>query len=296
MALQTLDRRTVVAGMGFTVLATIAGCVGDSSSPETSDTPESSASPPGDRGKSTTPPDEGDVVDWDNADGFRTWLTDGVMETDRETNARFEYVATYGEAYAAGERAAVLDLSPEDIDGHLVSGGTIVHFGTFDVASLRERVAASDDHEIVDEYAGFDVIESGRSHLAIGAEAIVVGNGYEPLIAAHEGRRERLEEQDSTFTRLFEKLPPGELIVGQYDSPTGGDVDVEAIGAWAHTMESLDGGDATWVFAFDNEDELTEDVLGELEEIVPSVEGASIDHSSRDGRFARVEGTLPGFR
>lgn len=299
MAPHILDRRTAIAGMGSTMLAAIAGCAGDASPQETSnaDTPRSSATPSdGGGGPTATSGEEDTLVDWDDAQEYRTWLTDGVMQTDAETNARFTYAATYAEPYAAGERAAVLDLAPENIDGHLLSGGTIVHFGTFDVGSLRDRVDASEDHEVVDEYEGFDVVDGELGHLAIGADAVVVGNGYEPLIAAHERRRDRLEEIDPVFTRLFEKLPPGQELVGQFDSPTGGDVDVEAIHAWAHTVESFDGGDATWVFAFDDEEDLTEEVLGELEGIVPDIDGASVDRSSRDGRFARVEGILPGFR
>jgi len=66
-------------------------------------------------------------------------------------------------------------------------------------------------------------------------------------------------------------------------------VDAEGVSV-SGTASEGQGGTTTWVFVFERADQLTDDVLAELEGVVRFGEATSAE---RDGRVARVVGEVP---
>ena len=224
--------------------------------------------------------------EWDHAE-FRAWLLDeGPVE---DGNRRFDYTETIPEGFGS-DLPSFFDVSQATVDGHLVQGFTQVFLGAFDADAMTAGGADADSFTLADEYEGYAVLEPDGDGppAAIGPDAIVIGEDYERRIDARYGERDRLEEADPDFERLFAELPHENTISGQYGSPTGGDADIDEIALWGVSSPEPMADSMTWVFVFEDEAALTEDALADLETVSGGVEESSID-----GRIARVVGAPP---
>lgn len=297
-----VSRREVVAAAAVA----FAGCSGggseatsrtddESSVRQTGDAPRTGetssaadASPTADRTSTT---DASPAVEWDEVAEFRKWLTD--YSPFPGSNSRFEYKRDYADSFVAGGRVAFLELSPDDVSGHLTQSGTVVHLGSFDRASLVGTIEASDEHERTGEYGGYATASATdtATELAVGDDAVLAGTDLTEWIDARRGDRPRLEAVDPDFTRLFRELPDRGVVAGQYGSPTGGEIDVDAISLWGTSMPGLDAGTSTWVYVFEEESDATDDVLAELRRgLEPLTE--ELTGSAVHGRIATITGVL----
>ncbi len=233
--------------------------------------------------------------------GFRSWLTDERLRED--SNLRFDYARGYTEAFV-GERVEPLDLSSESVDGHVTQSGTTAHLGEFDVGEMTDRVEAADGFRTTGEYEGYVVsegsLEAGDREVsfpvAVGEDAVLVGDNYEAAIDAHLGDRETIEEVEPDFGVLFDELPLDEAasVAGQYGTPTGTGSSVSdyvSVSGTAH--ETPTGGDTTWVYVFDDADDVTPKRAGIL---ASSITAGEVNDTGTDGRVVRLEGelTVPG--
>ncbi|SDR43397.1 hypothetical protein [Natronobacterium texcoconense] len=283
----TVTRRGVVA----LAAVGLAGCLSsdDSDGHEDDDSDDTDVDGGGDS-RPPEPPERDIEPDWNTAQEYRTWL---LSDTAMEGNRRFDYTEVFPEDTDLGAGFPdAFGISTETVDAHLIQSFTQVFFGDFDPDSVHEEVAADDDLEQVDEYAGYVVVEEPFDGdvrtVAVGEDAIVVGGDYERRIDAHRGEYERLEEADPEFTHLFRQLPHEETVTAHYGSPMGDSVDVDGIYLWGVSSESPTADELTWVFVFAREEDLTEETLSGLEEI-----SSSVTESSMEGRTATVVGAPP---
>ncbi|RQG91832.1 hypothetical protein [Natrarchaeobius chitinivorans] len=281
-----ITRRGVVA----LIAAGLAGCTGS----EERENDDSVDDPNGDGDDGTDDPTDDsrdapqrDVdVDWDEAPAFRRWL----LETD--VTSRFDYTAAFPDGVdPAEEFPAFFGMSAGDVDAHLIQTGTHVFFGSFDVESIVDGVAATDDVEMRGQYEGYTILAEELSNgsardIAVGSDAIVVGNDAERRIDASRGDEDRLEEVDPEFTHLFDELPHETTVTGQYGGVTH--LDVDGIHCWGVSSESPSAETMTWVIIFERESDLTDAVAADLEEI-----SGEVDESSYDGRTATIRGRPP---
>jgi hypothetical protein len=244
--------------------------------------------------------DETSAENGADATGFRSWLTDERLREG--SNLRFDYAHGYTEAFVGG-RVEPLELSSDNVDGHVSQSGTVVHLGDFEVDSMTDRIEAADGFRTTGEYEGYVVaegtVEAGDGNVtfpvAVGEDAVVVGEGYEAAIDAHRGERETLEEVEPDFGILFEELPLGEYatVAGQYGVPAGGS---SAVGKYVSVSgvahETPTGGDTTWVYVFEDADDVTPKRAGIL---ASSVQGGfgEVNDTETDGRVVRLNGTVP---
>ncbi len=277
--MRPVTRRRLLALAGA---ASVSGCLdGEGEDDESVDdeTPEGNGEEDEEAEETTFSPEE--------ADEFRLWL---AHERPREdTNHRFDYAEGYAPSYVEGGRIEFLDIPAESYDGHLSQSGSAVHLGEFDVDTLLERVEEDDEHERAGVYEGYALVEGEDVTFAIDENAVVVGEMYETLIDTRNSELDRLEEVEPDFTMVFDELPDAGSMTGQYGPPIGGDVDAEEIHLWGHSLETPTGGDATWIFVFEEEDEVTDETVEELEMINPF---GGIDESEVDGRTVRLEGEV----
>ncbi|AXR76721.1 hypothetical protein [Natrarchaeobaculum sulfurireducens] len=301
MSHSTTPRRGVLAA----VAVILAGCTG-SGDPEadSSDDSEPDEQPGPDDGTDDSDggddepidreehvPDRDVEPDWDTAASFRKWL---LFESPVDGgNRRFDYTESFPDDV---DLSAVLpeftELTIDDIDGHLVQGFTQVFLGSFDPDAIADDAEGDDDAEVVGEYEGYAVISevmpSGQARtLAVGADAIVIGDDYEARIDARHGDGERLEDVDPEFTHLFQQLPHEGTITGEYDSPEGV-LEIDEIYLWGVSSESPMADEMAWVFVMEHADDLTEDLLADLEDVSSDVSDSSID-----GRTAILTGAPP---
>jgi hypothetical protein len=241
-------------------------------------------------GEDETESEDAPEVDWNEADEYRKWLTDAGLREN--SSLRFEYTDGYRDSFV-GARVEPLGLSPEGVDAHVTQSGRTVHLGDFDTETLLDGVEEAEGYEATGEYEGYTVVEgtvNGTTvELAVGDDAVVVGEGYEAHIDSRLGDRDRLEDVEPDFTLLFEELPDRGSISGQQGLPTGSGVDAEGATV-SGTASDGPGGTTTWVFVFESADQLTDGVLVELEGVVRFGEATSTE---RDGRVARVVGEVP---
>lgn len=237
-------------------------------------------------------PDRDVEPDWDSAATFRTWLR---FESPIDGgNRRFDYTEVFPDGVDfRGVLPPFADLTIADVDAHLVQGFTQVFFGSFDVESIAAAAEDADVAAVLDTYEGFVVVEEERPDgrirtLAVGAEAIVIGDDYAERIDAHLGEADRLEDVDPEFTHLFRRLPHRTTVTGQYDSPAGGTVDVDEIYCWGVSSESPTADEMTWVFVLESAADLTDDVLAELEAV-----SSDVRESRTEGRTATIVGAPP---
>ena len=241
--------------------------------------------------KDGTGDDEVSEPNRDEVKEYRKWLTDARLREN--SNLRFEYTDGYTDVFVGG-RVEPLDLSPENVEGHLTQSGRVVHLGDFDTETLVERVEETDSYETAGEYEGYTVVEgmvNGTTvELAFGEDAVVVGEGYEAPIDARLGNRERLEEVESDFTLLLDELPEGETIAGQYGAPPRSSPVGEYVSVWGVSHETQTGGETTWVYVFENADDVTPKRAGIL---ASSIRIGDANDTETDGRVARVMGEVP---
>ncbi|THE65536.1 hypothetical protein D8Y22_06890 [Salinadaptatus halalkaliphilus] len=285
-----LTRRSMLA----VTMAAIAGCTSGGDDPEELPPDAETGGDESERDADEREiPDRDIDADWDAAAPFRTWLLDSDPVSGG--NRRFDYTAVFPEGV---DLEPVLpgfsDVTIDDVDGHLVQAFTQVFFGTFDVDAITADADRDDDTEITGTYGGYTVVTEslpdGERTLAIGPEAIVIGDDYEARIDAHQGERDRLEDVDPEFTHLFQQLPHTETVTGEYDAPAGSNVDIDEIYLWGVSSESPMAEEMTWVFVFESADALTDDALETLEAVSSDVASAE-----RDGRTATIVGTPPAM-
>lgn len=290
------SRRSLLASAGALALTGLAGCT--SSGPEDATPADDTAGQTDTPAESTTDrePDTSDgestpSVDWSDVAGFRTWITDYTWVDGG--NSRFDYQQVGVEQLTESGRASFLDLDPERVDGVLFHAGTVCYLGNFDAGALSETVESSDAHDVTGSYGGYttaDATETG-ARFAIGDDAVLAGASVEQLVDAHRGERERLEESAPVFTRLFDRLPDRGLVTGQFGAPVGGEVDADAIDAWAHSMPSLDAADGTWVYALASG--TSTDEVDELEvELAASAFTEDVLERTVDGRFVTFTASM----
>ena len=291
----SLTRRRFAA-LAAAGLAGLAGCAdGDETSADEQETDAESdgaddGEPDADSGTDALDPDEIDgpetPPEWAHAE-FRAWLLDEGPTEDG--NRRFDYTETIPEGFGA-DLPSYFDVSQATVDGHLVQGFTQVFLGEFDADATIAGADDADSFTLADEYEGYAVLEPDGDGppAAVGPNALVIGTDYEQRIDARYGERERLEEAEPDFERLFAELPHENTISGQYDSPAGGDVDIDEIALWGVSSPEPMADSMTWVFVFEDEATLTEDALADLETVSGGVEDSEID-----GRIARVVGAPP---
>lgn len=288
----TRRRFAALAAAGLTGLA---GCSGGD---ETStDEQETDVDSDGDEPNAESGPDALDPAEidgpetppeWEHAE-FRAWLLDdGPIDGG---NRRFDYTETIPEGFGS-DLPSFFDVSQATVDGHLVQSFTQVFLGAFDADAMIEGAADADAFTITDEYEGYAVLQPDGDGppAAVGPDAIVIGEDYEHRIDARYGERERLEEADPDFERLFAELPHENTISGQHGSPADEDIDVDGISLWGVSSPEPMADSMTWVFVFEDESALTEDALAELEDI-----SGDVTDTGTDGRIARVVGAPPDF-
>ena len=234
---------------------------------------------------------EASEPNWDEVKEYRKWLTDARLREN--SNLRFEYTDGYTDVFVGG-RVEPLDISSENVDGHLTQSGRVVHLGGFDTETLVERVEEADGYETAGEYEGYTVVEGAVNgttvELVFAEDAVVVGEGYEAAIDARVGNRERLEEVESDFTLLLDELPEGETVAGQYGAPPESSPVGEYVSVWGVSHETQTGGETTWVYVFEDADDVTPKRAGIL---ASSIQLGDANDTETDGRVARVVGEVP---
>lgn len=292
-----VDSRLSRRGVIVAAAAGLAGCTGSSGDEPETDDETSETETDGDVDDSAQEdrrddvPDRDVEPDWDAAASFRKWL---LFESPIDGgNRRFDYTESFPDDV---DLSAVLpeftDLTIDDVDGHLVQGFTQVFLGSFDADAIADDAGGDDDAEVVGEYEGYAVIsevmpDEQERTLAVGADAIVIGDDYEARIDARHGDGERLEDVDPEFTHLFQQLPHEGTITGEYDAPEGV-LEIDEIYLWGVSSESPMAEEMAWVFVMEHEDDLTEDLLADLEEV-----SSDVSDSSMDGRTATIVGAPP---
>ncbi|MFW5984176.1 MAG: hypothetical protein ACOCRA_03165, partial [Halobacteria archaeon] len=230
----------------------------------------------------------------------RSWLTDDRLR--EEGNLRFDYARGCTEAFVGG-RVEPLNFSSENVDGHVTQSGTVVHLGEFDVDAMTDRIERTDGFRKTGEYEGYVVaegtVEAGDSNVtfpvAVGEDAVVVGEGYEAHIDAYTGERDTLGEVETEFGVLFDEIPLEgyATVAGQYGVPTGTSSTVgEYVTVSGVAHETPTGGDTTWVYIFEDADDVTPKRAGILASSVQSDVG-EVNDTETDGRVVRIEGELP---
>jgi len=256
-------------------------------------------------GANETDGTDGDTVASDgnsgaDATGFRSWLTDERLRED--SNLRFDYARGYTEAFVGG-RVEPLNLTSENVDGHVTQSGTTVHLGGFGIDAMTDRIENAEGFEVTGEHEGYVVaegtVEAGDRSItfpvAVGEDAVVVGEGYEAHIDAHTGERDRLEGVEPDFGVLFDELPLEgyATVAGEYGTPTGTSANVtEYVSVSGVAHETPTGGDTTWVYVFDDSDDVTPKRAGILASSVQSGVG-EVNDTETDGRVVRLSGTVP---
>ena len=285
-----LTRRGIIA----LAAVALAGCTGSEDDPPEPE--EAGADTDGEERAESDGDDEREIPDrdiepdWDEAAAFRTWLIDGGTVSG---NRRFDYTAEFPEGVdLENALPGFTDVTIDDVEGHLVQGFTQVFLGSFDPETAASDAEASDDAEFAETYEGYSVVaeELPDGHtrtVAVGGDAIVIGDDYEERIDARRGEGERLEDVDQEFTHLFRELPHETTVTGEYDSPEGV-LDLDEIYLWGVSSESPTADEMAWVFIMEREEDLTEDVLAELEGVA-----GDVHDSSMDGRTATIVGSAP---
>lgn len=268
-----MDRSALTRRGLITVTAVgLAGCLGSDDEEEVTDDWKTE--------------DEPEQIDgnWKDSDEFREWLTD---ESAYSESHFFEFVAGYSKSLVS-PRLEAFDLTGENVDGHLIQSGAEIHLGQFDAESIVSQFEDSDDHEVGDEHEGYTIVDED---VAVGDDAVLwygMEGDLTRRIDVRTGAEDRLEAADPTFTDLFETLPDGSIVSGQYHSSEWDEFDIDELSLWGSSIESLESGEATWVFVFEDESEPTEDVLAELETVAEEVHDAELDEET-----AIVTGTVP---
>jgi hypothetical protein len=232
--------------------------------------------------------------------GFRSWLTDERLREG--SNLRFDYARGYNEAFVGG-RVEPLGLSSDNVEGHVTQSGRVVHLGDFDVGAVTERIETAEGFRTTDEYAGFTVaegtVEAGDDSVsfpvAVGEDAVVVGEGYEAPIDAHRGERETLVESEPEFGVLFDALPIGDsaTVAGQTGVPPGtGTTVAEYVSVSGVAHETPTGGETDWVYIFKDGGDVTPKRAGILASSVQSGFG-EVSDTVTDGRVVRLKGSVP---
>lgn len=229
---------------------------------------------------------EADVsVDWESVAPFRTWMT-----SERHVEGgllRFAYADEYARHYVSPGPAELFDLTAETVSGHLVQGSAEIHFGEFDADTQLSAVESSEDHEVTETYEGYSIVDDAY---AVGEDAILWQHVEQDLthrIDVHRGEAERLEEAYPEYTLLFEELPEGAVLEGQYSAPTTPAEGVNTRFLYGLASDSLEPGSQTWAFVFQSAEDLTDAVVSELESIP-----ATVEETSRDGRTLTITGTV----
>jgi len=236
-------------------------------------------------------PDRDIEPDWESAAPFRSWL---LFDTPVDGgNRRFDYTEQFPDTVdLEGVLPEFTGLGLEEVDGHLVQGFTQVFFGSFDPEAITDAAADAETAEFDDIYEGYAVItetlpdETTRT-VAVGTDAIVIGDDYEARIDANLGYGDRLEDVDPEFTHLFEQFPHETTITGEYDAPAGV-LEMPEIYLWGVSSESPTAEEMTWVFIFEDEADLSEETLSDLEAVAGDVLEAD-----REGRTATIVGAAP---
>ncbi|WP_054862764.1 hypothetical protein [Natronolimnobius baerhuensis] len=285
----TLTRRGAVAATAAG-LAGLAGCASssdDHESPSTETNNESDDSETGVQSEDDIPDISGPETppEWDHAE-FRAWLLDDDSGTG---SRRFDYTETIPEGFGS-DLPSFFDVSAATVDAHLSQSSTQVFFGAFDVDAMIDGAAAADGFTVTDEYRGYGILEptSDGPSAAVGPTAIVIGTDYEQRIDARYGEEARLEETDETVAQLFAELPDENTISGQYGSPTGIDIAAEDIILWGVSSPEPMADSMTWVAIFEDDVEVTDDMIDAFEEI-----SSDVTESELDGQVARVTGAPP---
>lgn len=282
------SRRSVLAGVGTLALAGVAGCTGGDSDSTTAATTDADTATGTDAAPTT---ESAASVDWSEVADFRTWLT--AYSTLPSSNARFDYQSVSVAQIVENGRTSFLDLSVENVDGTLVQSGNTIVLGSFNASALANAVEVSDGYEVTGEHAGFTTAEATEreTEFALGEDAVLAGSDLAVWIDTHRGERDRLEESDPVFTRIFEKLPERGIVAGQRGPPAGGEIDVEAIEAWGNSMASLDADTATWVYAL--EPDTSDETVDELADgLAASAFTDEVTDRSEDGRFVTFTATM----
>ncbi|WP_049924404.1 hypothetical protein [Halopiger djelfimassiliensis] len=288
MANSRLTRRGVVA----LAAVSLAGCA--SSGDDTDETTETDGNDDGGPdGLDRDVPDRDIEANWEEAARFRLWLTD--YDPFGGGNRRFDYNETFPEDTDFEEVVpAFFGVITETVDGHLIQSGTQVFLGTFDAASVVAAVEDDDEYELLDEYEGYDIVAgpapnaSQQRTIAVSDEAIVVGPDYEQRIDARNGDHDRLEDVDPEFTHLFRELPHDTTVTGQYNAPSGGDVDRDEVYIWGVSSETPMAETMTWVFVLEDESHVTDEVIGDLESV-----SSDVQRTETDGRTVTITGAPP---
>lgn len=289
---QRPSRRSVLAGAGTLALAGLAGCTSGDSESATTDEPTATTTETTDTtADETTAESDAPAVDWSEVAAFRTWLAD--YSTLPGSNRRFDYQGVGLDRVVGTGRASFLELAADDIEGFLVQSGNSIYLGEFDADALTDRIEDSPDHEVTDEYAGYTTAAAAETdtEFAVGEDAVLAGSELSVWIDARRGERERLEEVDPVFTRIFERLPDREVVTAQYGAPAGGEIDADGIEAWGNSMPSVEPESATWVYALDAD--ATEAEIDELEaELAASAFTGEVTERRVDGRFVTFSATV----
>ncbi|NGM68898.1 hypothetical protein G6M89_07715 [Natronolimnobius sp. AArcel1] len=291
----TLTRRGAVAATAAG-LAGLAGCASssdDQESPSTetnsseTDTNDSDDSESGVQSEDDIPEISGPETppEWDHAE-FRAWLLDDDSGTG---SRRFDYTETIPDGFG-DDLPSFFDVSAATVDSHLSQSSTQVFFGAFDVDAMIEDAAAADGFTVTDEYRGYGILEptSDGPSAAVGSNAIVIGTDYEQRVDARYGEEARLEEADETVAQLFAELPHENTISGQYGSPTGIDIAAEEIILWGVSSPEPMADSMTWVAIFEDDVEVTDDMVSAFEDI-----SSDVSESELDGQVVRVTGAPP---
>ncbi|WP_247730841.1 hypothetical protein [Halovivax limisalsi] len=286
-----LRRRAITAGFA-SLGAGIGGCFGTGE--EDSDEFESNGSRGG-GGEPTPVDDEGYPVvadvDWGverrrptDPENFRFWLT--MHRQPPGNGVRFNYADGWQPDHV-GELFDFTDLAQQSVTGSLLHANAATYLGTFDVDELLQHVEAADEYERTGEYGGFHLV---NDRIAIGPDAIVVSTfdvDYDVPIDRYNGKRKPLEAIDPGVTRLFEELPPGGSLEGEYVAPIRDALGVETGYLRGISSDTVESRECTWVYLFTDESHVTDTVLSKLESPLAHVRRTEID-----GRVARLFGTV----
>ena len=244
---------------------------------------------------------EGDAESMAELPAHADWLAADLLSDDND-QAGFFYIdvqrvlAEWPEdaqrEFEIEGMADELGVEPEDIEGMVVlerSGDlgpemTVAVTGSFDKDALVAELSDGMETETFGEY---EVI---MDQVAVGTDAVVIGDEYASLIDAHTGEIDRIANTDDEWDAAIRNVADSGLSGVIYES----DDDHELLGV-AMDAENEDVAIEAYVHFDDAETAEAEQAEAEADAEEEFVEDGEIHEVSVDGTVVIVEGTIYDF-
>ena len=229
------------------------------------------------------------------------WLAADLLRSDNDEAGFFyidvqrvlaEWPEDAQQEFEIEGMAAELGVEPEDLEGMVVlerSGEfgpqmTLAVTGSFDKDALIAELSDGMETETHGEY---EVI---MEQIAVGADAVVIGDEYASLLDAHTGEIDRIADTDEEWDAAMRYVAGAGLSGVIYEA----DEDHELMGV-AMDAENGDVAVEAYVHFEDAETAEAEQAEAEADAEEEFVEGGEIHEVSVDANVVIVEGTIHDF-